>query len=228
MPHPKLMKTFIIILYLTAQIAVVEVSSLTTYWYYSGHGGFTGQCPSLPCGACPTGQYRSGCGKTPGAPESQHASEGSCANCTQKPANSTYAAYPVGGTFSDDACPYTCNQGYSPVEKDCVLSTCPVLTENTKVYTVLAPTCAFTCKAGYRGEVETNPTTCTACEKGKFSAQGATVCTPCPDQDANGVPMYADTTGSTACSSCTLCTEKGWFKNGCGGDSAGQCSKCSL
>lgn len=47
--------------------AVVNVN------YYRGQGAYTiGSCPTTPCGACPNGNFRSGCGNT---------SEGICIGC---------------------------------------------------------------------------------------------------------------------------------------------------
>ena len=207
------MRTIIAVLCFMGTITVKEVGALTDNWYYTGHGGLDGNCPSRACDVCPTGQFRSGCGKADGAPTSQYAFEGSCAPCTLKPAQSTYTAYANGVVaFKNSDCPFTCDTGFSFDGTSCVANNCDDLGDVNKVYISDPPGCSFVCKAGYRGNKATNPDTCTICGSGTFSLQGFSTCTNCPPGKS------ASNQGST---DCALCSEGSFSLTG-----ASSCTPC--
>jgi hypothetical protein len=207
------MRTIIAVLCFMGTLTVKEVGALTDNWYYTGHGGLDGNCPSRACDVCPTGQFRSGCGKHTNAPTSQYIEPGSCVDCTLKPEKSTYTAYANGVVaFKDSDCPFTCDAGYSFNGTSCVPNLCDDLEDVNKVYTSGPPGCSFVCVAGYRGNTATNPSTCTICERGTFSLQGSSTCTNC------AAGKSASNIGST---DCAVCLEGSFSSTG-----ASTCTPC--
>lgn len=210
-------------------------------YYYSSNGNFDGICAQTPCStlACPTGQFRSACGNW-GAPatDAERASPGSCQSCSLKPLHSTYSSYPAGGTFSDATCPFTCDAGYvigtGTYAGQCVATSCtnPSGASNLELVPGTSPNstpnpCEVRCKAGYSGNLATNPTTCTICAPGTFAAAGSTSCSPCVP--VLGIPQYSLNAGSSACTACLPCTTatSGKYMASCGGSSAGGCATCT-
>jgi syndecan 4 len=98
------------------------------------------------------------------------------------------------------------------------------------------PNCTTECKPGYWGTI-TNPANCTQCSPGSWSARGAASCTLCAlgtYQDAYASTAcktcsvgYAALTGQSLCTPCANCTT-GFYKLGCGGQSAGTCPACTV
>ena len=207
---------------LFACVMIHSVSALNLNHYYTSNGGFGNTCESEPCPACSTGQYRSGCGNSGGTvPDAQKGSSGTCESCTLKPANSSYASYPAGGTFSDAACPFTCDSGYtlSANGLSCVATSCPVPALNTNIELVpgASPTntiaCETRCKAGYSGNTASNPSTCTICGAGTLAAAGSVSCAACTAGKFQGLQGQ---------SSCTDCTKGSYSSAG-----ATQCTPCA-
>lgn len=216
-------------------VMVNVVSALNPNHYYTSHGGFDNTCQSAPCPTCNTGHYRSGCGNSgETVTDAQKASDGTCRPCTLKPANSVYDSYPVGGTFSDASCPFSCNQGFVLSGGSCVPTGCTAPADITKELVPgtspnAAVPCETRCKAGYRGNTASNPSTCTicgngtsavagsvscsSCNAGSFSAAGASACSPCPTgsfSSSSGVSQctpcpagtHGPSTGLTTCPNC--------------------------
>jgi hypothetical protein len=226
-------------------LAAPIVSALDLNYYYTDDGGYTNSCPFAKCPSCTTGHFRSACGNTGGTvPEGQLASDGNCQQCTLKPANSVYDSYPSAGTFSDAACPWSCNAGYSKSGSACVLNACPALSDSTKEYTTGPPSCEFVCKAGYSGTTANNPATCTICGPGTFALEGSSTCTPCtagykqPNQGQSSCSecpagSYSNA-GAATCTPCTPGTANGQLaQSSCpvcnaGSYSAQGASQCTL
>lgn len=231
-------------------VLVPSVYSLQANYWYSTDGGFLNSCGSQPCGTCNPGYYRSGCGNSvTGSATSAlgYADPGTCMQCTLKPLNSGYKSTYT-ATFQNSDCPFDCSYGYAlnALGTQCVQSQCVPPTDTGKelapgATSLTNPACFFQCKAGFYGTTAANPTTCTPCGTGMYSAGGATSCTPCakgtfagsvgsavcsPCQPSGNVNTYADTPGMSACLPCATCANGKW-KGGCGGDSAGACNTCS-
>ena len=226
-------------------------NALQLHYYYTGNGGFDGICPSDKCPVCNAGEYRSGCGNDGigTVSDAQKVNTGGCVACSNKPAYSTYSAYPSEGTFTN-TCPFTCNAGYLLSGSNCVATSCSAPVDVTKelVPDTPSPACNTRCKAGYRGDAATNPTTCTICSAGTIAAAGSTTCSPCAagtsttslqgqtactpcdagSSSAQGAatctPCAAGSkSGSTGSTSCTTC-DPGSFSSGTGNSICTACS----
>ena len=196
-------------------------AALESNFYYSTNGGFDGTCTKIKCAVCAQGEYRDKCGNYgAAATDAQRGDEGTCKACTEKPLNSAYALYPVGGTYTDATCPFTCNAGFSLVGGVCTLSACTAppdtVTKELVPDTLFtdAISCDFRCKAGYRGNTASKPTTCTICLEGTYAAAGSTTCPLCLKGSSNGQQ------GQGACPLCLAGTVSA-------ADGALQCDSCA-
>jgi syndecan 4 len=233
-------------------LMIQSVASLSANYYYSGNGGFSNTCPTTACSTkvCDKGKYLKDCGAaTPpaGSGAAPYAYEGVCTLCTLKPENSEYRDYTgITVALSDATCPYTCNPGFTPGNGGCVATACPTPAANSNQELIPGAgntACNKQCKAGSSGTPAVNPSSCTLCPAGQYSAAGSTSCTPCATGSfaastgtaacalctalENGVLTYAAATGLSACTPCTATCPNGQFKSGCGGSNAGACTTCS-
>lgn len=206
------------IIYLLNALAYVN-AALELNWYYNSNGGFDGICQKEACPVCPTGYYRNACGNSGGTvTDAQKGSSGTCLQCTLKPDNSVYDSYPAGGTFSNAACPFSCNAGFVRSGQQCVPTSCTIPTDNTKeLVPGTSPSattpCETRCKAGYRGTTASNPTSCTICGTGTYAAAGSISCSSCDAGKYNGLSGQ---------SSCTECSEGSYSASG-----ASVCTACA-
>jgi syndecan 4 len=182
--------------------------------YYSDHGGYENKCPISDCSSilpvCGIGFYRSGCWGN---------STGDCTQCNNnKPSNSSYST--KGGLVSD--CAWVCDTGFTQVGQTCVSSTQCITPKpgNATYSNTNAPNCDFQCNAGYfNAQKSVNPDTCTECESGTFSLQGATVCSECR------VGTYSTMTASPSEVNCQNCPT-GKFSTAGKGKNSNVCTSC--
>ena len=213
--------------------------------FYSGHGGYTGNCPITDCSAhastCNAGQYLSGCGGG--------TVTGSCIACSAPPADSEYF---TNGGLSATGCQWRCLTNYELVNGACTLKQCasanggalslPAGISNIQYASDANggsfPTCNYVCMDGYFGTTaqgargptactqcvagtaaQAGASSCTACNEGSYAAAGASTCTNC---EAN---TFASVKNSASCTPCQYCAS-GYFKTGCGPVNSGSCSAC--
>ena len=221
-------------------LALTASTSVATNPYYFSTPGLTinsDSCSASYCKACSPGFYNLNCAGI---------SNGTCTACPATPANSVYAAWGASPdgilTAPPTLCPFTCvSNAYIWSASACTAGVCPVSFTYTNTQYILGvtyPSCTTECKPGYYGSA-TNPTVCTACSPGSWSARGATACTPCAlgkyqdlsaetgCKDCVGPAGYAANTGQSACTPCANCTV-GYYRSGCGGSAAGTCPGCSV
>jgi hypothetical protein len=78
--------------------------------------------------------------------------------------------------------------------------------------------------SGFKAAITAQPDSigCSPCPPGEYKANyGSSACDLCP-------PLtYSSTGGSSTCHDCELCTERGFYRTGCGKDEAGVCVGCS-
>ena len=202
-------------------------------YFYSNHGGFSNSCPIDTCESnCSIGFYRSGCFGN---------SSGTCVECNNvKPANSSYST--KGGLVSN--CEWTCDTGFTNQSSTCVSnSKCGKsggIPANSVYSNTDFPDCEHQCNAGYfNAQASVNPTSCSVCAAGTYSAQGATVCSDCPtgtystmqaspnvrNCDSCLAGKYSVTAKASQSSVCASC-QAGTYSTTIGASSASFCQGC--
>jgi syndecan 4 len=194
-------------------------------WFYSGSGGFENNCPKSECQAdCGIGEYRLGC---------SGGSNGACVSCNNKPANSTYTTR--GGLNSN--CAWNCDLKYTLAGVLCVENSCTKPIPPNSTYILIYPICDHQCNAGYYNPF-INPTSCYACQAGKYSLQG-NPCADCPAGTFSGLTAspsgvncqacpagtYSVNPGASLISACQSC-QAGTYASTAGASSASICLDC--
>lgn len=178
-------------------------------WFYSSHGYYNNSCKVSQCETnCNTGLYRAGCSGN---------STGGCVACTNGPEFSSYSTR--GNLISD--CTWSCNAGYIKTNNICVENTaCTKTIPSFSTYSnTNYPNCDHQCNAGYFGAVETNPVSCSACQAGKYSLNGKTVCTDCV---AGTFSINSASPSDVSCEKCPA----GTFSANAGESVSAACKAC--
>jgi peptidoglycan/xylan/chitin deacetylase (PgdA/CDA1 family) len=163
----------------------------------------SGSC--LPCATCAAGTYASSACAGP--------ANTVCTACTPCPTG-TFEAF--GCTETTDrvcsACHESCSECTGPEASHCK---CPAGSYGSGTGCFECRTCT----AGSYFVAACTPTTntvCALCERGTFSTDGATGCTPCPQG------TYASVPGTTACGECGGCDDE----DACTADSCSVTAGC--
>lgn len=170
-----------------------------TPYYYTGPSITinSNSCPVTICAQCATGYYNEMCGL-----DASKLNTGGCKPCTGLPANAEWLPWgpsPDGIYPNSSICDkkWACKSQYVLTNGNCIQGNCSIPVQNSEL-TIGAsyPNCTTQCKAGYFGGSAVNPSDCTVCALGTYSASGSTVCNQCPKG------TYLDTTGGKGVSDC--------------------------